>query len=78
MMEICDTTVNFGKGFPGGSVEKNLPVNAGDERDTGLIPGLVRSRTRQPTPVFLPGESHDQRSPAGYRPWGHKESDTTE
>ena len=27
----------------------------------------------QPTPVFLPGESHEQRSP-----WGHKESDTTE
>ena len=32
----------------------------------------------QPTPVFLPGESHRQRSLAGYHPWGHKESDTTE
>ena len=32
----------------------------------------------QPAPVFLPGESHGQRSLAGYRPWGHKESDTTE
>ena len=31
-----------------------------------------------PTPVFLPGESHGQRSLAGYSPWGHKESDTTE
>ena len=30
-----------------------------------------------PTPVFLPGESHGQRSLAGYSPWGHKESDTT-
>ena len=30
------------------------------------------------TPVFLPGESHEQRSLAGYSPWGHKESDTTE
>ena len=30
------------------------------------------------TPAFLPGESHGQRSLAGYRPWGHKESDTTE
>ena len=29
-------------------------------------------------PVFLPGESHGQRSLAGYSPWGHKESDTTE
>ena len=25
-------------------------------------------RAWQPTPVFLPGESHGQRSPAGYRP----------
>ena len=32
----------------------------------------------QPTPVFLPGESHGQRSLAGYSPRGHKESDTTE
>ena len=31
-----------------------------------------------PTPVFLPREFHGQRSPAGYSPWGHKESDTTE
>ena len=28
--------------------------------------------------VFLPGESHGWRSLAGYSPWGHKESDTTE
>jgi len=30
-------------------------------------------RKWQPTPVFLPGESHGQRSLAGYSPWGHKE-----
>ena len=35
-------------------------------------------RKRQPTLVFLPGESHGQRSLAGYSPWGCKESDTTE
>ena len=35
-------------------------------------------RKLQPTPVFLPGESHGWRSLAGYSPWGHKESDTTE
>ena len=35
-------------------------------------------RAWQPTPVFLPGESHGQRSLAGYSPRGHKESDTTE
>ena len=31
-----------------------------------------------PTPVFLPGKSHGQRSLVGYCPWGHKESDMTE
>ena len=35
-------------------------------------------RKWQPTPVFLPGKSHGQRSLAGYSPRGHKESDTTE
>ena len=30
------------------------------------------------TPVFLAGKSHGQMSLAGYSPWGHKESDTTE
>ena len=32
----------------------------------------------QTTPVFSPGESHGQRSLAGYSPWGCKESDMTE
>ena len=35
-------------------------------------------RKWQPTPVFLPGESHGWRSVVGYSPWGRKESDTTE
>ena len=35
-------------------------------------------RVSQSTPVFLPGESHGQRSLAGYGPQGHKVSDTTE
>ena len=34
-------------------------------------------REGQPTPVFLPGESHGQRSLVGYSPWGHKELDGT-
>ena len=36
------------------------------------------NRKQQPTPVFLPGESHRQRSLAGYSSLGHKELDTTE
>ena len=35
-------------------------------------------RAGLPTPVFFPGECYRQRNPAGYSPWGHKESDTTE
>ena len=35
-------------------------------------------REWQPTSVFLSGESHRQRSLAGYNPWGRRESDTTE
>ena len=57
---------------------KNLPANAGDLRDVGLIPGVRKipwRREWQPTPVFLPGEFHGQRSLAGYSLWGPKESD---
>ena len=46
----------------------------------GLIPGSGRSPGGEhgnPTPVFLPGESHGQRSLVG-GPWARKESDTTE
>jgi len=35
-------------------------------------------RAWQPTPVFLPGEFHGQRSLAGYSPWGRRESGITE
>ena len=41
----------------------------------GMIPWR---RAWQPTPVFLPRESHGQRSLEGYSPWGRKESDTNE
>ena len=36
------------------------------------------SRKWQPTPIFLPGEFHGQRSLAGYNPWGSKQLDTAE
>ena len=35
-------------------------------------------RGMEPTPVFLNGKSHGQKSLAGYSPWGHKELDMTE
>ena len=31
-----------------------------------------------PTPIFVPGEFHGQRSLVGHSPWGHKELDTIE
>jgi len=45
------------------------------------IPELGRfpqRRVWQPTPVFLPGEFHGQRSLAGCSPWSCKEPDMTE
>ena len=35
--------MNHSKGFPGGTVLKNPPANAGDTRDVSLISGLGRS-----------------------------------
>ena len=39
---------------------------------------IAWGREWQPTPGFVPGEFHGQRSLAGYSPWDHKESDMTE
>ena len=44
----------------------------------GFDPGVRKISWRrkwQPTPVFLPGKSHGQRSLVGYSLWGCKESD---
>ena len=49
---------------------KDPPANAGNVRDVGSIDPWVGKipwrREWLPTPVFLPGESHGQRSLAGY------------
>ena len=56
---------------------KNLP--AIQETQFDLCVGKISwRRVWQPTPVFLPGEFHVQRSLAGYSPGGHKESDVSE
>ena len=44
----------------------------------GGIPLHTWRRKWQPTPVFLSGEFHGQRSLVGYSPWGGKESDMSE
>ena len=60
-------------------VVKNLPANV-EDMIYGFDPWFENCWRRkwQPTPIFLPGKFHGQRSLAGYTPWGHKESDTTE
>ena len=45
---------------------------------TSLSTFMHWRRKWQPTPVFLPGESHGQRSLVGCSPWSRTESDTTE
>ena len=64
-------------GFPGGSVVKTLPANAGDTEMQPQSLGQEDARRRkwQPTPASLPGKFHGQRSLVGYSPWGHKELD---
>ena len=59
---------------------KNPTANPGDAGDGGLITGQEAPLEKEmaPTPVLLPGESHGQRGLAGYSPWGHKKSGTTE
>ena len=54
-------------------VKEYRSVCVGDLRGVGLIPGSGRSPGGghgNPTLVFLPGESHVQRSLVGYSPWG--------
>ena len=63
-------------GFPSGPVVKN-PL---EMQETG-VQCLGREdplEDRLPTPIFLPEESHGQRSLVGCGPQGHKESDMTE
>ena len=67
-------------GFPGGSVVKN-PAAMQEPQETRVQSRVGKIPWRRewlPTPAFsLPGESHGQRSLAGYSPWGHKELDMT-
>ena len=56
-------------------VVKKLAANARDAGEVGKIPWRM---AWQPTPVFLPGESHGQRRLVGYSPQGCKELDMTE
>ena len=65
-------------GFPGSSAGKESACNAGD---LGSIPGLGRFHGEGHGNLLQYScleNSHGQRSLAGYRPWGYKESNKTE
>ena len=60
-------------GFPGGSDGQDSPAM----QDPWIVQ-IPWRRKWQPIPVILTGEFHEQRSLAGYSPWGCKKSDMTE
>ena len=69
------------KGLPGGTSGKESACQCRRRTWWGLDPWVRKipwRRDWQLTTVFLPGESHGQRSLADYSPWGQKESDMTE
>ena len=64
-LKIIGGLTHLKQSFPGGTDCKESACNAGDP---GSVPGLGRfpGKEWQPSPVFLPGKSHDKRSLAGY------------
>ena len=68
-------------GFPGGAGGKEPTCQCRRHKRYGFNPWVGKIPWKlawQPTPVFLPGKFHGQRSLAGYNSWGHKKSDMTE
>ena len=68
------------RGFTSGSAVKNLHAKQEPQESLVLFLGGEDPLEvgMQSTLVFLPGESHGQRTLAGYSPYSHEEWDTTE
>ena len=67
--------------FPGGASGKEPACQCRRHKRLRFDPWVRKipwKRAWQPTPEFLPGKSHEQRSLVGYSPWGHRELDLTE
>ena len=67
-------------GFPGGASDKKSACQCSRCKRPGFDPWTRKipwRRAQQLTPVFLPRESHGQRSLVGFSPWVHKDLDTT-
>ena len=73
---FCDY-VRFLSGLPGWLSGKESACQCRKRWLDPWVRKISCGRKWQPTTVFLPGESHGQRSPM-YSPWDCKESDTTE
>ena len=70
---VCVAIVKESVGFPGGPEGKESTCQC---RRHGFDPWVRKIHWRKEWLsflVFLPGESHGQRSLVGYSPWGHKE-----
>ena len=75
------TELSNNEGFSGGAGGKEPACQCRRCKGCGFDPQVRKIPWRkkwQATPVFLPRESHGQRSLAGHSPWAHKESETTE
>ena len=69
------------EGFPGGASGKEPICQFRRHKRHGFNPWVVKipwRRAWQPTPIFLPGKSHGQRSQVGYSLECHEELDMTE
>ena len=77
VLELCKTRITLCVflGFPGGASGKELTCQCRRHkryRFSSWVGKIPWRRAWQPTPVFLPGESHEQRSLLGYTLWGRK------
>ena len=79
ILRESETCRGFG-GFPGGTSDKESTCQCRRHKRLGFDPWVRKipwRRAWQPTPAFLPGESHGQRSLAGYILEGCKKLDMT-
>ena len=70
--------LTYSGSIPDASDKKKIYLQCRRPRFNPWVRKVSWRRKWLPTPVFLPGEFHGEKSLVGYSPWGCKESDTTE
>ena len=79
--EVDFPFISHNKGFPASASGKEPVCQCRRHKRCSFDPWIWKipwRRAKQPTPVFLPGESQEWRGLVGCRLWGRTESDTTE